>query len=306
MLGHHVIECYQMQQDKVSLDDFLETDEHSFSFSLEHIAESIRNKRLADIFRIVSFRKNETYGPHDHLRIEINYVKKGSCIIRTEEGSISFREGETMVILSNTQHLFEAGPHGTVLMQLEFLPDIFKCFNFCDQNETGTPLFCYMETNKILKIVNHVGIMRTIQRIVNEMRRKDQFYKHLVVMYYAELLILIFRYMKDVYLPNGTNVFLKEAIRYIQANYQSQLTISGIAQNVNISERYLRKLFDTSLGISPLEYLNQLRIKKALTLIRSTEMSIKEICYTCGFQSPQYFSRVFKQQTGMTPKEAAN
>ena len=77
------------------------------------------------MFRFVSFLPFETFGPHKHLRIEINYVKKANCILHLENESISFKENEMMVICSNVEHTFEAGSEDTTLMQLEFLPEVF-------------------------------------------------------------------------------------------------------------------------------------------------------------------------------------
>ena len=48
---------------------------------LKHISDGLQSKRLADVFRFISFYPNETYGPHGHLRIEINYVLKSATII---------------------------------------------------------------------------------------------------------------------------------------------------------------------------------------------------------------------------------
>lgn len=97
--------------------------------------------------------------------------------------------------------------------------------------------------------------------------------------------------------------FVEKAISYIRLNYQSDITISDVASQTGVGERYLRKLFSQYLNLSPLDYLNQIRINKAIELLRNTEMSVKEVCFACGFQSPQYFSRIFKQQMGISPRE---
>lgn len=281
------------------------TTEQSLWGLLEGITENLKYKRLADVFRFVSFRPFETFGPHQHLRIEINYVKKGNCILHLENESISFNENEMMIICSNVEHTFEAASEGTTLMQLEFLPEIFSRFNPHAQDETGelTPVTIFSEENRLIKIVNNVRIMRAVQRIVNEMNLKSKYYQYLVVMYYAELLILIYRYMDESYLPICTNESLKKAISYIRLNYQADISVADMAVQTGVGERYLRKLFSKHLNLSPLDYLNQIRINKAIDLLRNTEMSIKEVCFTCGFKSPQYFSRVFKRQMGITPRE---
>lgn len=284
-----------------------QTEQNSLWRLLESITENLKSKRLADVFRFISFYPGETYGPHQHLRIEINYVKKGSCILHLNNESITFREGEIMIITSDTNHLFKAGAEGTTLMQLEFLPEIFSNFSLNATVDAGdptlTPVFLFSEENRLIKIVNNVRIMRAVQRIVNEMEAKGPYYQYLVIMYYAELLILIYRYMDEVYLPICTNESLKKAIAYIRLNYHSEININNVAEHIGISERYLRSLFSQHLNLSPLDYLNQIRINKAVELLRNTEMSIKEVCFQCGFQSPQYFSRIFKQQMGITPRE---
>lgn len=282
-------------------------EQSSFWGLLENITGNLRNKRLADVFRFISFYPSETYGPHEHLRIEINYVKKGNCILHLDNESVTFREGEIMIITSEVNHLFEAGSEGTTLMQLEFLPEIFSHFNLNaetgENNFVPTPVFLFSEENRLIKIVNNVRIMRAVQRIVNELEVKSPYFQYLVVMYYAELLILIYRYMDEAYLPICTNESLKKAIAYIRLNSHLDININNVAAYAGISERYLRNLFSQYLNLSPLDYLNQIRINKAVELLRNTEMSVKEVCFQCGFQSPQYFSRIFKQQMGVSPRE---
>ena len=87
-------------------------------------------------------------------------------------------------------------------------------------------------------------------------------------MYYAELLVLIYRYMDEAYLPICTNDSLRKAIAYIRLNYHSDININKVAEEVGISERYLRNLFSQYLNLSPLDYLNQIRINKAVELFK--------------------------------------
>lgn len=274
---------------------------------LDNITNNLKSQRLADVFRFISFYPFETYGPHKHLRIEINHVKKGNCILYLDNESINFVEGDTMIILSNVNHTFEAGSSGTTLMQLEFLPEIFSGFdlNFpnCIDGTSPNSISLFSEENKLIKIVNNIGIMRVVQRIVNELEGKNSYYQYLVVMFYAELMVLIYRYMDENYLPVCQNDALKKAISFIRFNFHQDISINDVAAYAGISERYLRSLFLQYLNFSPLDYLNQIRINKSIELLRNTELSVKEVSFQCGFQSPQYFSRIFKQRTGISPRE---
>ncbi|MGL4491746.1 MAG: helix-turn-helix transcriptional regulator, partial [Tannerellaceae bacterium] len=152
-------------------------------------------------------------------------------------------------------------------------------------------------------IINNTWITNAVLCIIDELQKKKNHYRHIVIMRYMELLIHITRHMKENYLPLCTNETLKKAIGYIHCSYHDDINIGEVALQAEVSERYLRKIFAKYLNLSPIDYLNQIRINKAVELITLTEQSIKEICFLCGFKSPQYFSRVFKQYVGIAPKD---
>lgn len=272
---------------------------------LEEITGSLEYKRLADVFRFVSFRPHEKFGPHKHVRIEVNYVKKGACVLHLGNESIGFSENEMMIICSNEEHTFEAGGEDTVLMQLEFLPEIFARLN-PEVGETtgGLPRFpVFRSENGLIKIVNNVRIMRVVRQIIDELKRKDDHYRYLVIMYYAQLLVMISRYVDQSCLPSCPNEILKKATAYLHQNYHSEINMKDLSARSGASERYLRKLFVRYLNVPPTVYLNRIRVDKAIELLNNTEKSVKEISFLCGFKSPQYFSKVFKQQKGISPRE---
>ena len=265
---------------------------------LKTIADSPAYGRLAEVSRIVSFSPYETYGPHSHRRIEINYVKKGNCILRLDNESASFKRHETMIIGSDTNHRFEAGPEGATLIQLEFQPDIFALPAAPPDAHPG-------DGSRLIRITNNVRIMLAVQRIVNELNQHKEHYQHLVLLYYTELLILLRRYLDRTYLPLCSDPAMKAALAFIRMHFADRIAMTEVAEAAGVSGRYLRKLFDRYLNLSPLEYLTQVRIDHAIELLRNTELSVKEVCFACGFQSPQYFSKVFRRQTGRPPKSIA-
>jgi len=268
-------------------------------------AQQLHKMRLADVFRFISFEPNEKYPTHQHKRIEINYVKRGKCTLNLDNESVGFVQGEMMIISPNIVHSFEAGADGATIMQLEFLPDIFSSLHSSENSTTELlQKSIFSAENRIIKIVNNVRIMRAVQRILNELTSKTQYYDYLIVMYYAELLVLIYRYVSESYLPFTENTKLKSIIYYLQTNYYKELTICELAKHAGISERYLRSLFHQSLKQTPSEFLTDYRLNKAKGLLQNTDFSIKEISYRCGFKTPQYFSRVYKLKFGNSPKHA--
>ena len=265
---------------------------------LENLSYGLKHQRLAEVSRIKSFAPGESFGPHSHLRIEINYVKRGRCFLLMDNERIPFREGQIMIIKPHAEHVFEAGRTGVTLLQLEFLPEVFSMYR-----TSGGPSVLSPDSGDghFIKIDGDVRMMRVVQRIINELNTSRVHYRDLVILYYAELLILIDRYLKECYLPAGSNRYLADAIRYMQTNLQTEIRIDSLAAHLGISERYVRKLFSQAFHVSPVEYLNRLRINQAVELLKNTELTIKEICYRCGFNTVRHFSRMFKRYMGVIP-----
>lgn len=94
---------------------------------------------------------------------------------------------------------------------------------------------------------------------------------------------------------------VQEAIFLIHENYHKPLEIKDICHKLEISPQYLIRLFNKSLGITPLQYLNRHRIDKAKELLRNSSMTMQEICFGIGLENPFYFSRLFKRLEGIAP-----
>jgi two-component system response regulator YesN len=89
----------------------------------------------------------------------------------------------------------------------------------------------------------------------------------------------------------------------IEKRAHEKLTLSDVAAEVFISPCYLSRLFKTICGTSFQDYLTNVRIDRAKTLLRDTQMPCRAIGQQVGYESPSYFSKVFKQITGMSPTE---
>ena len=94
-----------------------------------------------------------------------------------------------------------------------------------------------------------------------------------------------------------------KTITYIEENYMHRLTLASISANVNLSSSYLCRVFKSEVGTSITSYLNNLRIRKAATLIKEQDLSLKEISAMVGIDDQLYFSRLFKKCMGISPSE---
>ena len=100
-----------------------------------------------------------------------------------------------------------------------------------------------------------------------------------------------------------TDSVVEHAKEYIGEHFNKELSLEEMAKEVGISPYYLSKLFKESEGTGYIEYTTKLRMDYAQEQLGSTDRSVKEICRDAGYQDPNYFSRIFKKWTGMTPTE---
>ena len=93
------------------------------------------------------------------------------------------------------------------------------------------------------------------------------------------------------------------AKEYINNNYSKDISLDDVSRQVNISPYYFSKIFKEDMGEGFVEYLTKIRMEKAKELLTTTEYSMKEICAMVGYADPNYFSRSFKKNVGVTPTE---
>lgn len=93
----------------------------------------------------------------------------------------------------------------------------------------------------------------------------------------------------------------RELLAYIQEHYTEKITLSMLAQEFHLSEKYISWYFKEHFYISFMQYVSHLRMTKAKHLLYSTEYSITEIAFSCGYPSVNFFIRSFKEVHGITP-----
>lgn len=95
---------------------------------------------------------------------------------------------------------------------------------------------------------------------------------------------------------------LKVIIEYIQEHLEASLTLTQLADLIQISPHYFASLFQQSTGVSPHKYITQCRLAKARILLRQSDLAIAFICQEVGFKNQSHFTRVFRQHFQITPK----
>ncbi|SHN30413.1 AraC family transcriptional regulator [Gracilibacillus kekensis] len=104
----------------------------------------------------------------------------------------------------------------------------------------------------------------------------------------------------------GVRGLLLEAKEYMEQHYSHSLRLEEVADKVGLSSYYFSKLFKEHFQVTFVEYLTSYRLEKAKTLLLDDNMPLKEIALTIGYKDPNYFSRVFKKEFGISPTEYRN
>ncbi len=104
-------------------------------------------------------------------------------------------------------------------------------------------------------------------------------------------------------LGNDTQRVVRKAMIYLHEHYMEAISLDDTARHVGMSKEYLARCFRQEMGITLVTYLNRYRVNQAKALLEAGEWNLTEIALETGFSSSTYFSRVFRQEVGVSPKE---
>ena len=100
--------------------------------------------------------------------------------------------------------------------------------------------------------------------------------------------------------------YIKEALNYIEQNFQNDISVEGIAQFCGLNRTYFGRIFKEAVGKSPQEFLLSYRMTKAAELLKLTRLSISDVGNAVGYPNQLHFSRAFKNTYGVSPREWRN
>lgn len=147
---------------------------------------------------------------------------------------------------------------------------------------------------------NCQSIKNQFQKIFNIWNEKKISYLPQIFSYTYGLYSEAIQLENKLYAKN--NLLISDMISYILQHYtEKSFTVQDIANEFGISEVHLRRIFKRSEYISPIKYINSLKIDKAKNMLRVSNYTIAEIAFSAGFDDPYYFSRLFKKETGISP-----
>ncbi len=224
---------------------------------------------------------------------QLIYITAGQGILEVGETSYTLRPGSAFILLPGMKHrykpVFETGWHeywagfqGEYFIKLMEKGVLSKERIFF---EVGLYDFMISTFNQIIDEVKNQrplfqlkacsGIISLLAEILTRERRKDQ--------------------------PNSYQKIVEKTKYLMETNIFSAVNLSDISEQIGVSTSKLNEIFKTYTSMTPYQYFIHIKILKAESLLEQKDVSVKEVAYSLGFEDQYYFSRLFKNKTGIAP-----
>ncbi|MEC0123648.1 helix-turn-helix domain-containing protein [Paenibacillus pabuli] len=261
------------------------------------------------------------YGGHDedmelHRHVdfsELVIVLNGNAthIVNTEESFI--KKGNVFVINGDTSHAYKDPTHFQIC-NIMFRPEMLASAGPDLRKSKGFQALFVLEpfyrnihsypSKMALAIPNLEYVESLISVMIEEYKSKQQGYQTMLISRFTEMVVYLSRHYdtQEKGIEGTSLMHLANAISYIEDHYLEPLTMEEIAGKSDISVRHLNRIFRSYYQMTPISYLQKLRLEKACYLLKHGNLSITEISYECGFNDSNYFTRQFTKAYGMSPK----
>ncbi len=253
----------------------------------------------------------EVYHSHKHDFIEIVYILDGKVIHRVNNKEYPTSRGDMLIINYGETHSMEISKNSTyvnILMKPEYISkslenaeNAFALLNLSefesfrkllDENKRKVT-FKGDDRNKAEAIIND---------IIKEQERQKPGFELFIRSQLNILLISLFRKM-SLDLDSSFDGINEKLLHYINLHSSEKLTLSGIAKLCSYNVSYFSRIFKEYTGMTFTEYLKNVRIQKALSLISETNLNITDIIFESGYTDKTRFYNDFKKIAGATPLE---
>jgi len=242
---------------------------------------------------------------HVHDCLELGYCYSGSGVFIVGEKVIPYETGDVSFINHTEVHLASSAP-GThsdwcwvYLDPVRLASPPGEDGSQFDPTGLAGPGF-----NNILSGKSHPAIGRVVLRMIEELRGKPPGWESALRALTWELMILVQRVAPPLQKSIQPCDYerLAPALQMLTSGYAGPLRVGELARCCGLSEPHFRRLFNRTIGRSPRTYWNDLRLRMAASLLRSTGRSVLEISSTVGFETLSSFNRLFRARYGKSPR----
>lgn len=242
---------------------------------------------------------------HWHIEYEIIRILEGKFTILLDEKELCLQAGDVVLIHDGVLH--GGTPNDCVYECIVFdINFILKDNNVCKKIISEIIDHTLIINNFFSK--KNIEINDITYDLFDAINKKYSGYEFIVQGKLYELLGLIIKnnfysYNNVDKLKQSQILKFKKAINLIENSYSSDISLTDLSNAAGMSPKYLCRFFKKMIKKTPIEYLNYYRIEIACHKLTTTNMSITDIAFSCGFNDLSYFIKTFKKYKGVTPKK---
>lgn len=273
-----------------------------------YIHESINKYKESDFRVEFSIDQGNIIGMHFHDSIELIYCVKGDLEFVDNNTKINMHSHDIIAVNPMNIHSTKSLSGYTAIilhisMELleRFIPDIRE-YEFYINNKS--------DDNKTREMIGKISEQLQILFIANELKEEGYIFQcYSIVFELIYILLQTFAKKMDhvAYLKTKKN--LKRIIKimgYVSEHYQKEISLTEIANLVDLNPVYFSKFFRLQVGVTFIEYLNTVRLEHVYWDLMHTDLNVKDILVKHRFYNYKLFMRMFKNAYGGTPKEVQN
>lgn len=277
-------------------------------------------------FKLELFQKNDNFpfvvefGFHDtdmflhkHTDFhELTIILSGSATHIVNNDKYMMRKGDVFVVGRDMIHGFE-NPCNFKICNIMYKSEFLLNTKNDIQESAGFHALFVLEPyiSRDFHFTNHlqlqIPIFETVNQLISELVQEyhSQHIGRTTLLYalFWNLIVLLSRAYQIITQPKNSPLNIAESLAYINKNYRNAITVEALALQAHMSVRNFSRVFHKAYGISPINYVIQLRIQHAYELLQNSEIPISEVAYQCGFQDSNYFTRQFKYASSLTPSK---
>ena len=229
---------------------------------------------------------------HFHSHVELMLINQGNANVWINDTTETLSEDEIAIVPSYATHMFQA-PRGTVDCTDLFIPT-FLCPDFMEAVANKQAVHPFIRNREATK---------KIREALQELEREDLN----PIEQTGYLHVILGTVLRHLSFENGgpdENIDLPaRLLLYINEHFKEELSTEQLAHAMGYSSNYLAERFRACFHIGINHYINTVRLKNALTMMRENRHTITECAMESGFSSLRTFYRVFTQELGCTPRE---
>ena len=244
---------------------------------------------------------------HFHNLLEIGICHFGTGCLVLDKRTVRFGPGMISVIPKNYPHTTNSDPGTRAYWEYLFLDPGMLLREHFGENEVARRRFLgFLNRDAVFGSVSQYHSLAVIaELILDEMKNKDTFYVEKVRGLLMGLLFEIARIAKsedepDMPIHSGAGQ-IQNALKYVEMHFAEPIRIEQLAKECHISETHFRRLFTEYIDLTPVEYVNMVRVLHACDMLRSSNDSMSAVALNCGFSTISTFDRNFKNVIGVTP-----